>query len=113
MNFSSSQKAAALEHSDRLLQGTIRGALLQGEKRERAVDVIMDAIGDEFGLFAPNSVATEAAPMRNMMVCSIRKRMRQNPKCESVLLLLILGAIFTWLIHRLLDWIFLNEQYPE
>ena len=113
MKFTDLQKAAALEHADRLMQGTVRGMMLKGERRVKAVNIIMDSIALEMGYYSEDGVRTESAPMRQMMVCSVRKRIRENPECESILILLILGAIFTWLIQRLLDWIFLNGQYPE
>src|SRR5262245_20350857 len=76
--------------------------LIQDEsKRVWLARECRDAIDHEFGQFAGILHDRRA---RNLMIAAVKKRIHErNKECDIVILTIILGAVLSWLIQRLLD----------
>lgn len=97
-------------------QSELRGSILVRSQRKRdwLAQVVRKAIDEECGVCGGvQSMGRNYQGMfRDSMIANIKDRVHhENKKCGSIILTVILMAVLSWLIQRMLDWLFLSEEH--
>ncbi len=105
MRFTQTQVDACCEVGETAFNDSWRGWLVRTPtQRQWLYHEIVAAAEDEWGLHC-------GVDARSGMVSAVKDRVyAENEKCGFILTELILFAVLSWLIQRLLDWMFLESE---